>query len=97
MRTERNQSEVARLREQIEREYAAACNGLYGLSVGAARHDFIAARMANAQQYGEQLIAQLGKEAAMPLIVEAMEAGSRQGQHEREGEEKRPLSTSETK
>jgi len=86
MSTPVNPSEVARLREQIEREYAAAWAGLSGLAMGTARHDFIAARMANAQQYGEQLIAQLGKEA-MPLIVAAMEAGSRQCQRERAEQE----------
>ncbi len=84
MSTPVNQSEVARLREQIEREYAAACAGLHGLGMGSARHDFIQARMARAQQYGEQLIERIGAQAAMPLIVEAMEAGSRQGQRERE-------------
>jgi hypothetical protein len=82
MRTPINQSEVARLRAQIEREYAAACAGLHGLSAGSARHDFIQRRMANAQEYGEQLIEQIGKEAALPLIVEAMEAGSQQSHNE---------------
>jgi hypothetical protein len=82
MKTPVNQSEVARLRAQIEREYAAACAGLYGLSAGSARHDFIQRRMANAQEYGEQLIERIGKEAAMPLIVKAMEAGARQEQDE---------------
>jgi hypothetical protein len=84
MRTPINHSEVARLRAQIEREYAAACAGLHGLGMGSARHDFIQRRMASAQEYGEQLIAQLGKEAAMPLIVEAMERASRQGQREQQ-------------
>jgi hypothetical protein len=84
MSTPVNPSEVARLRAQIEREYQAAYNGLYGLAAGSARHEFIQRRMANAQQYGEQLIAQLGKEAAMPLIVEAMERASRQGQREQQ-------------
>jgi hypothetical protein len=87
MSTPGNQSEVARLREQIEREYAAACAGLSGLAMGTARHDFIQARMARAQQYGEQLIERIGAQAAMPLIVEAMEAGSRQCQRERAEQE----------
>jgi hypothetical protein len=78
-----NQSEVARLREQIEAEYAAACNGLHGIRAGSARHDFIQKRMECVQQYGEQLIVQIGKEKAMPLIVAAMEAGSQQGQQEK--------------
>jgi hypothetical protein len=85
-----NHSEVARLRVQIESEYAAACAGLYGLRMGSARHDVISAHMAHAQEYSVQLIEQLGKEEALPLIVAAMDAGSRrghneQGRHERQG------------
>ncbi len=91
-----NPSEVARLREQIEREYAAACAGLHGLGMGSARHDFIQARMARAQQYGEQLIERIGAQAALPLIVAAMEAGSRQGQREQGRSEEVPLSSRAT-
>ncbi len=53
-------------------------------ALGTARHDFIQARMARAQEYGEQLIERIGAQAAMPLIVAAMDAGSRQGQREQE-------------
>ncbi len=91
-----NQSAVARLREQIEREYAAAWAGLAGLAMGSARHDFIQARMANAQQYGEQLIERIGAQAAMPLIVAAMEAGSRQCQREQGKDENVPPSSPDT-
>ncbi len=96
MSTSVNPSEVARLREQIEREYAAASAGLHGLGMGSARHDFIQARMARAQQYGEQLIERIGAQAALPLIVAAMEAGSRQGQHGRQRGEDGPLLPSDT-
>jgi hypothetical protein len=75
-----NPSEVARLRAQIDAEYAAAWTGLYGLSAGSTRHDFIQKRMERVGELGEQLIERIGKEAAIPLIVQAMEAGSRQGQ-----------------
>jgi hypothetical protein len=63
--------------------------------MGSARHDFIQARMARAQQYGEQLIERIGAQAAMPLIVAAMEAGSRQGQRERGRSEEVPLLSSD--
>jgi hypothetical protein len=78
-----NQSEVARLREQIDAEYAAAFAGLYGLSAGSARHDFIHRRMERVAEIGAELIERIGKEAAIPLIVQAMEAGSRQSGDER--------------
>jgi hypothetical protein len=75
---EPHKSEIARLREQIEAEYEAARLALYGLAQGTARHDIIQAHMANAQQYGQQLIEQLGPDEAMPIIVEAMDKGTNQ-------------------
>jgi hypothetical protein len=92
MSTPVNSSEVARLRAQIDAEYAAAFAGLYGLSAGSARHDFIHRRMERVAEIGEQLIERIGKEAAMPLILEAMESGSRQGQREQSRSEEVPLS-----
>jgi hypothetical protein len=68
-----NKSEVARLREQIEAEYEAAHQALYGLAQGTARHDIIQAHMANAQQYGQQLIDRIGKDEALPIIVQAID------------------------
>jgi hypothetical protein len=72
---EPHKSEVARLREQIEREYEAARLGLYGLAQGTARHEIITAHMVNAQQYGQQLIDQIGQDEALPIIIEAMDEG----------------------
>lgn len=71
-----HKSEVARLREQIEAEYEAARLALYGLAQGIARHEIISAHMANAQQYGQQLIEQLGPDEALPIIIEAMDEGT---------------------
>lgn len=70
------QSEVARLVQQIDAEYAAARLGLQGLSSGSARHDVIAIHMERAQAAGQQLIDTIGSEDAMPLIVRAMEKGA---------------------
>jgi hypothetical protein len=42
-----NQSEVARLLEQISLEYEAAHRGMYGFACGTAKHEFITARMEN--------------------------------------------------
>jgi hypothetical protein len=91
MRIEETRSEVARLLAQIDAEYQAAHNGLYGLAAGSTRHDFIQKRMERVGELGEQLIAQMGKEAAIPLLLEAMEAGSRQGQREQRKGECEPL------
>ena len=63
-------SEVARLLQQIEAEYEAAKRGLSGLSFGAARHDFINARMDQVAVCLEQLVAHLGEEEATRLIYD---------------------------
>jgi hypothetical protein len=70
------QSEVTRLLAQIDAEYSAAHAALYGLSSGTARHDIITAKMERVQTASAQLIEQLGADAALPLIIKAMEGPS---------------------
>jgi hypothetical protein len=66
-------SEVARLRAQIEAEYAAAQQGLTGLAAGTARHTFLLARMERTWHLTEQLAGLVGIEEAAAILVEAME------------------------
>ncbi len=47
------QSEIARLLQQIDLEYSAAREALTGLACGTARHDFITARMERLSSYHE--------------------------------------------
>ena len=68
-----NRSEVAQLLRQIDEENQAAHRALHEMSYGVARHDFISARMGNAQQSAALLIERLGSEVALPLIIEALE------------------------
>ena len=68
-----NQSEVAILLAQIDAEYTSAQQALYGSASGNARHDFIMARMEHIQSVGQHLIDTIGQEAALPLIVAAMD------------------------
>ena len=63
-------SEVARLRRQIDLEYAAAQQGLIGLASGTARHDFINARLQQVAVYHEHLTTQVGEEEATRLIYD---------------------------
>jgi hypothetical protein len=63
-------SEVARLLRQIDLEYAAALQGLTGLSFGTARHDFINARMEQVAVYHEHLATQVGEAEATRLIYD---------------------------
>lgn len=65
---ENNQSEIARLRRQIEVQLVAMRSGLAGLSAGSARHDFINARMERIGTYQHGLVNQLGEDAATMLV-----------------------------
>lgn len=65
---ENNQSEVARLRQQIEIQLVAMRRGLSGLSSGSARHAFINARLEHIGIYQHNLTEQLGAGAADLLV-----------------------------
>jgi hypothetical protein len=64
-----NQSEVARLLEQINEEYEAAQRGLSGFAHGSAKHDFITARMENVGRLHNELQEIVGDEA-IALVAE---------------------------
>ena len=64
-----NQSEVARILDQIRKEYEAATRGLSGLSQGTCQHAFITARMENMVDLHEKLQAVAGDKSAMKLMA----------------------------
>jgi len=66
-------SEVARLMRQIELEYEAAERGLYGFAAGAAKHQFITARMENIGRYHEKMKELVGEKEAVKALAEALE------------------------
>ncbi|QBD74772.1 hypothetical protein EPA93_01690 [Ktedonosporobacter rubrisoli] len=68
-----NYSEVAQLRQQIESEYRAACEGLHGLAMRA-RHDFIQARMQRVEEYYQELSSIVGPEAAITTVIKINDA-----------------------
>jgi hypothetical protein len=68
-----NNSAVARLMAQIAAEYEAGVQALHGPALGNARHDFIIARMEGIENARVALIKQVGEEATLPLIIEAIE------------------------
>ena len=63
-----NQSEVARLREQIELQLQAMQQGLHGLASGTARHAFIQARMQRISKYQDDLTRYIGEQEADQLL-----------------------------
>ncbi|MGH2506334.1 MAG: hypothetical protein ACRDHZ_02810 [Ktedonobacteraceae bacterium] len=63
-----NVSDVARLREQIETQLVAMRRGISGLAAGTARHAFIHARMERIGTYQENLVNQLGEDAAALVV-----------------------------
>lgn len=69
-----NQSDIARLRVQIEQEYHAARTALTGLASGNARHDFITARMERIGGYQETLATLIGESASMAIVCDIFES-----------------------
>jgi len=71
-----NQSEVARLREQIELQLLSMQQGLRGLASGSTRHAFIQARLQRIGNYQDDLVRQIGEQEAdqvlWSLYVEVM-------------------------
>ena len=67
-----NQSEVARLRQQLNAEYQAARLAMNGYAE-VARHETITARMENMGRLHEELRAIGGEEEAVKALVRAME------------------------
>ena len=63
-----SESEVARLRRQIEMELVAAQRGMYGLATGSARHEFIRKRMDRVGTFQDELALKVGEEAANQLV-----------------------------
>ncbi len=63
-----NQSEVARLRSQIETELEAMQRGLTGVAIGAARHDFIRRRLDRVGLYQGKLAQQVGEDRATQIV-----------------------------
>jgi hypothetical protein len=59
-----SESDVARIRRQIEDEYIAAKLGLSGLAEGTARHRFITKRMENMWEQFQQLVQVVGQAEA---------------------------------
>ena len=66
-------SEVAHLREQIDREHLAARWALTGPAIGTAQHWFINRRMERIGGYQEQLATLIGEQASLALVLEIME------------------------
>ncbi len=63
-------SEVARLLKQIDLEFEAAQLGISGLAEGAARHEFIKAKMEQVGAYETELATHVGQDEANRLICE---------------------------
>jgi hypothetical protein len=70
---ENDKSEVARLMRQIEQEYEAAQRGLYGFASGAARHEFINAKVENIGRCHEHLKTLVGEQEATKALAQALE------------------------
>jgi len=63
-----NQSEVARLREQIELQIEAMQRGMHGFATGTTRHAFIRARLERIDQYQHSLAGYIGEDDANQVV-----------------------------
>ena len=79
-----NKGEVARLMRQIELEYEAAQRGLYGFAAGAAKHEFITARMENMGRCHEKLKTLVGEQEATKALAQALEQAGKETTPEKE-------------
>ena len=68
----RNQSEIRRLMDEIDSQYQSAWNGLSGLNLGTAQHEFITARMERIGAAAEELKLLVGESEAARIVVEQM-------------------------
>ena len=66
------ESDVARLRKQIELEYEAAARGLHGYAI-VSRHSFIAARLQRISEYHQELVELVGEHEATEVVLQAQE------------------------
>jgi hypothetical protein len=62
------ESEVARIRRQIEAEIEALQLGMYGLAYGTSRHDFINKRMNSVGTYHTRLADYVGENEANEMV-----------------------------
>jgi hypothetical protein len=68
-----NNSEVARLLQQIGEQYASAKLGLFGVALGTTKHEVITAKMERIAALHEELRSHVGDDA-MALVVAQLEA-----------------------
>lgn len=81
-----NKSEVARIKQQIEAEYSAACQALHGPAI-VAQHQIITAHMENMGRHGETLADLVGNEEAAKFLVQTMQASADAEQRAKKGKE----------
>jgi hypothetical protein len=66
-------SEVARLKQQIATEYLAAKQGLSGLALGTAQHQFITHRMERMSMCHDELKELVGEQEAARMLRDTLE------------------------
>lgn len=75
---EQNQSEVARIKREIELEQLSAHQAMHGTALGMSKHEFITRRMQRMGELSEELKKFVGEEEAGRYLKETME-GKRDG------------------
>ncbi len=74
-----SESEIARLRAQLEQEHAASVWALTGLSSGTAQHAFITARFRRMDACHQRLSELVGEEQATEVLCEVFDGKEKEG------------------
>ena len=64
--------EFAQLKDRIAADYMAARWGLYGLSCGTSKHQFMTNRMERMQEDNKELASMVGGQQAMVIVAEML-------------------------
>lgn len=75
-----NRSEVARLKQRLDAECAAAHLALYGFAP-TGKHEYITARLENMGRLHDALADQVGEQEATEMLVRAMDGSFKRSDH----------------
>ncbi len=70
---ENNQSDVARVKAEIELQWSAACHAMHGMSEGTLKHEIITARMERMGERHDNLREMIGEGRAAKFLVKTMD------------------------
>ena len=74
------QSEIVRLRLQIELEYLAGHQALSGLAYGTSQHQFVTHKLENMERCRKELVTLVGAEEASKVFIDTLDQVQRESE-----------------